>query len=560
MDNNAIAANFSLLGKLLDIHGENSFKARSYATAAFTIEKLPLPLSGMSIADIASVRGIGDAIAKKIEEQLETGKLSLLDEYIAATPPGVLEMIAIKGIGPKKINVIWKELGVESIGELLYACTENRLVRYKGFGDKTQANIAEAIRFYLAAQGQYLYQEIEYFALNTTEKLPSVFPGGNFLIAGHFRRQMETVSELEWATDVPLPRIADLFLANGYALVSDEIAAKGTLSVKGPENVLMRFHAPAPGENLVQKRFALSASDSFLAAWQGMAGPSAAPATEEALFQAAGIPFVPPFLRESPEILAKAREGRLPRPIESTDVRGFVHCHSNWSDGSESLETMVAAAIRQGFSYLLITDHSQSAFYANGLKPEQVIAQHEQIDELNARHPGFRIFKGIESDILNDGSLDYTDDILDRFDLIISSVHSNLKMNEEKAMLRLLRAIENPYTSILGHPTGRLLLSRNGYPIDHEKIIDACVANHVAIELNAHPRRLDIDWRWIDKALAKGALISIDPDAHELAGYADIRFGVLAAQKAGLEAKDNLSSRTLQEMESFIAAQRSKRP
>jgi len=215
--------------------------------------------------------------------------------------------------------------------------------------------------------------------------------------------------------------------------------------------------------------------------------------------------------------------------------------------------------MEKGYEYLVISDHSQSAFYANGLREERIVAQHQQIDELNKNLYPFRIFKSIESDILNDGSLDYSDDVLASFDLVIASIHSNLKMTEEKAMMRLMNAIENPFTSILGHMTGRLLLSRNGYPVDHRRIIDACIANNVVIELNAHPRRLDIDWRWIQEATDKGVLISINPDAHSLEGFEDCKYGVLVAQKAGLTKYQNLSSYSLAEFEEFLGEQHEKR-
>ncbi len=251
-----------------------------------------------------------------------------------------------------------------------------------------------------------------------------------------------------------------------------------------------------------------------------------------------------------------AEQNKLPQIIETADIKGIIHSHSNWSDGSFSIEQMATAAIAKGFEYLVISDHSKSAFYANGLYEERIKAQHQQIEELNSKLAPFRIFKSIESDILNDGSLDYDDDILSTFDLVIASIHSNLKMSEEKAMMRLMNAIENPYTAILGHMTGRLLLSRKGYPVDHKAIIDACVANDVVIELNAHPRRLDMDWSWIPYAIEKGALISIDPDAHSIEGYDDIRYGVIAAQKGLLTAAQNLSSFSLQQFERFLMDRR----
>jgi DNA polymerase (family 10) len=238
----------------------------------------------------------------------------------------------------------------------------------------------------------------------------------------------------------------------------------------------------------------------------------------------------------------------------------LIHCHSNWSDGKNSIEELATACIEKKWEYMLISDHSQTAFYANGLKENRLIEQHKQIEQLNKGYHNFKIFKGIESDILNDGQLDYPSDVLNSFDLIIASVHSNLRMPADKANARLLKAIENPYTSILGHPTGRLLLSRNGYPIDHRLIIDACAHYKVVIEINAHPRRLDLDWKWIEYALKKGVILSINPDAHNTEGINDVKYGVLAAQKGGLEKTMNLSSYSLAKMEQFIAEQKLKRP
>ena len=245
-------------------------------------------------------------------------------------------------------------------------------------------------------------------------------------------------------------------------------------------------------------------------------------------------------------------------PIQPKDIRGLIHCHSTWSDGGNSLEELAEACLKKGLEYMVISDHSKSAFYAQGLSEERIAAQHKQIDELNKKLKPFRIFKSIECDILNDGSLDYSDKVLQSFDLVIASVHSNLKMTEEKAMERLLKAIANPYTCILGHMTGRLLLSRNGYPVDHTRIIDACAKHRVAIELNANPNRLDIDWRHIDEALKAGVYISINPDAHSVEGIEDILFGVLQAQKTKLSPDRNLSSLGLQEFEAYLEDRKKK--
>jgi DNA polymerase (family 10) len=296
-------------------------------------------------------------------------------------------------------------------------------------------------------------------------------------------------------------------------------------------------------------------------AWQALPNFDATKVFESelAIFEQVQIPFIPAAQREDPSIIQQAKTKGLNRPIQSSDIKGIIHSHSTWSDGLHTIEQMAVAAKEKGFEYLVISDHSKSAFYANGLHEDRIRAQHKEIDALNKKLAPFVIFKSIESDILNDGSLDYPDEILALFDIVIASVHSNLKMTEEKAMMRLMNAIENPYTSILGHPTGRLLLSRKGYPINHEAIIMACAANNVVIELNAHPRRLDMDWRYIHQAMQEDVLISINPDAHAIDGFEDCAYGVLVAQKAGLTAAQNLSSFSLAEMMEFISYQQAKR-
>ena len=557
MTNEAIADNFSLLGKLMDIHGENSFKSKSYSIAAFTIEKLPTELKDMQQDKIFSLRGIGDAIGKKIVTQLETGQLPQLNEYVANTPAGVLEMLNIKGLGPKKIFTVWKELGIETIGELLYACEENRLTLYKGFGEKTQQNVKESILFYMGSQGSYLYQQIENFAINVEAKLKAFFNNPQFYSTGQFRRQMEVIDKLDWVTITPKATISTFFTSNGYTLVDD---IDNYVSVVGQENVTLGFYSVPPAA-IPTELFKSSCSEAFLDAWRTTIGldETIAYPSEEAIFSSKNIAYIPPCLREEASVIAQAKENKLPSLIQTKDIKGIIHSHSKWSDGNNTLEEMAAAAIQKGYEYLVISDHSKTAFYAQGLYEDRVLAQHQQIDELNTQFAPFKIFKSIESDILNDGSLDYYNSILNRFDVIIASIHSNLKMTEEKAMMRLINAIENPFTSILGHMTGRLLLSRNGYPVNHQKIIDACAANNVVIEINAHPRRLDINWRWVRAALDKNVLLSINPDAHSIDGYNDCRYGVLAAQKGGLTAAQNLSSFSLQQFETFVSDQKKKR-
>lgn len=556
MHNYEIAEYFSLLAKLMDIHGENAFKIKSYSNVAYTLDRLNDPLEDMTLAQIASIRGIGEALAQKIVDLLATKKLQILEEYIQKTPAGILEMLKIKGLGPKKIITIWKELGIESIGELLYACEENRLINYKGFGAKTQQSIQDALNYYLQNQGSFLYQQVQETVAQIENALTLNFPTAQYQVSGYYKRQMETLDFLDIVTTTPLSDLKTWLQEKGFILAE----TPDYLSCKGPDNFELRWYMVDKDKFFIQD-FILSCSPEFWTTWQLLPNFDAtkAFASELAIFEQVAIPFIPAAQREEPSIIQQASTKGLNKVIQASDIRGIIHSHSTWSDGLHTIEQMAVAAKAQGLEYLVISDHSKSAFYANGLQEDRIRAQHKEIDLLNKKLAPFVIFKSIESDILNYGSLDYPDEILDLFDLVIASVHSNLKMTEEKAMMRLMNAIENPYTSILGHATGRLLLSRKGYPINHEAIISACAEHNVVIELNAHPRRLDMDWRYIHQAMEQDVLISINPDAHAIDGFDDCKYGVLVAQKAGLTAAQNLSSFSLSEMMEFISYQQAKR-
>jgi DNA polymerase (family X) len=552
MDNYQIADIFSLLSKLMDIHGENSFKSKSYSSAAFAIEKLPVQLSETDRNKIAGIKGIGASSAQKIIEILETGQLKVLEEIILTTPPGVVEMLNIKGIGPKKIHTIWKEMELETVGELLYACKENRLKLYKGFGEKTQQNVIDTIEFYFKSKGSFLYAQVEPVVPIIEDHLQQLFAGKNIALTGEYRRQLEVINELAFLIEEDISVIEKAINnINGFELVQRN---EKDLLVNSSAGVKLRLMSVEP-DQFIPSLFQTSSSPEFYEALTSSAPllKNSTAGSEAAWLYLAQLPFIEPFAREKADVLELAKTNSLPAVIQPSDIKGIIHCHSNWSDGSNTVEEMAMAAIDLGLEYLVISDHSKTAFYAQGLFEDKVRAQHSYVDELNARLHPFQIFKSLESDILNDGSLDYAPDVLASFDLVIASVHSNLKMTEEKAMMRLLNAIENPYTTILGHMTGRLLLSRPGYPVDHERIIDACAANQVAIELNAHPNRLDIDWRFIDKAVAKNVLISIDPDSHSTGGLTDTRYGVLMAQKALLTKEQNLSSFSLSQFEAYIS-------
>ncbi len=548
MDNYDIADKFSLLSKMMDIHGENSFKSKSYAIASFNVEKIPDQLSEVKRENIFSYKGIGESIGKKIIEILETGELSQLRDLLYKTPQGVVEMLLIKGIGPKKIFTIWKEMEIESLGELLYACNENRLLLYKGFGEKTQKNVQDAIEFYMRSKGSYLYPEAEKSAFAIDKKIKDAYPKYQSELTGEFKRQLEVINIVEWITTIPLKELKDFFENLNFTIESDD---GNTVIFRGSEGIKLQFHV-TDEKSFFTTLVETSSSKEFL---HFLKQQTVLPGTdivtsEEDVFTALKQPFIPAFLREDPDIFKKPPVQLL---IQPADIKGIIHCHSTWSDGNNSIEELAKACIAAKMEYLVISDHSKSAFYANGLQEDRIREQQMHIDALNVTLAPFCVFKSIECDILNDGSLDYPDDILSTFDLVIASVHSNLKMNEQKAMARLLKAIQNPYTTIIGHMTGRLLLSRNGYPVDHKTIIESCAANKVVIELNAHPRRLDMDWRHINYAIEKGVLISIDPDAHYIHGFEDIRYGVLSAQKAGLTKENNLSSFSLKDFKDFLS-------
>jgi len=557
MNNYEIADHFSLLSKLMDIHGENSFKSKSYSNAAFNIERLPAEIAAMDDAELFGVRGIGEATGKKIRELLATGKLPQLEHMLSITPPGILDMLQIKGLGPKKIAVIWTELGIESLGELEYACNENRLVALKGFGAKTQESILQNIVYFKQNLGFHLWAEVEVIANSLVAQLQKGYPGQLFSLTGDIRRQNETVEFIEIVTDLKRETLEKEFETIPDAVTEEEPNER--LLVKMPGQPRVRFHL-TDAAHFYHTLFMTTGSSEFLGAFSKDYTIPDAPKSEEEIFEINKLPFIAPMLRETTGIMEKAASNKLNDLIKPSDIRAIIHSHSTWSDGVHTIEQMAKAAKDKGLEFLVLSDHSQSAFYAGGLKPEQIAAQHQEIDALNAKMAPFKIFKSIESDILSDGSLDYTAQVLSTFDLVIASVHSNLKMSLDKAMERVLAAVRNPYTAILGHPTGRLLLSRKGYPLDHKVVIDTCAEHNVVIEINAHPRRLDIDWRWIDYALERGVLLSIDPDAHSVDGYNDTYYGVMIAQKGGLTARHNLSSFTLPQFEDFLKKYKAKIP
>jgi DNA polymerase (family X) len=555
MNNKEIAHQFSLLSKLMDIHGENDFKAKTYSVVAYKISQLTVELQTFSEENISKINGIGEAIAKKIMEILSTGRMKILEDLILKTPEGIFEMLKIKGLGPKKISFIWKEMGIENIGELLYACNENRLLLYKGFGKKTQDNVIDSIEFYLRQQGSYLFAQVQHLAADLEKFLQKLFSSEKVRLTGDIARHTETVNMLEYVVafseKIIIKKLEGL---NEFAFIKIE---DDYILYQYNEGIKIKLYLTDKAD-FEKKAFETTGSVDFISAFEkDYPAIDFQKATNDTdIFEQAAIQYIPPFLRENKRIISIAAANKIPPVIEPDEIKAIIHCHSNWSDGINTIEQLALACISSGKAYLVISDHSKAANYAHGLNEEQIKAQHQLIDELNKKLFPFKIFKSIESDILSDGNLDYSDSVLSTFDLIIASVHSNLKMNEEKSMMRLLKAIENPYTTILGHMTGRLLLSRKGYSVDYKKIIDACAANKVVIEINAHPRRLDMRWQWIDYALSKNVLLSIDPDAHSIPEFENTKYGVLVAQKGMVTATNNLSSFSLEEFENYLRANR----
>ena len=541
--NKYIARLFRTGAQLMELHDENQFKVRAYENAASKLRGIEQPVAELSEAELEKIDGIGKNMARKIIEIKQTGTYDEYDNLLAITPIGLLSLVKIKGLGAKKIRTLWKELNVSTPEELMAACEENKLTAIKGFGKKTQDNIIELLEFYFEGRGHYLYAEAEAEAHEIIESLKQ---SGitNISVTGDMRRCMPVVQTIEI-----------LALCTKETLVSAITASAGTIIVKGDEyfsaelDIPLIFHTCNEDE-WVEMLFRTTGNQTHILSLSENTITGAR--SEEEIYANNKIPYIIPELREGrgeAEIVKELGEKGI---IEVSDIKGCIHNHSTYSDGQNTLEEMANACIARGLQYFGISDHSKTAVYANGLQPKKVLAQMKEIDQLNEKLAPFKIFKGIESDILGDGSLDYEADILKLFDYVVASVHSGLKMNEEDANKRLLKAIENPYTTILGHMTARLLLMRKGYPVDHKYIIDACAANNVGIEINANPRRLDIDWHWLPYAVKKGIMLSINPDAHGIEEIDNMYFGVLMARKGGLSPDMILNCKPLAEVEAYF--------
>jgi len=574
VDNHEIVKALQLYASLAELHEENPFKYKAFASGAFNLRKIKDPLSDLQESQLLMIPGVGKSVARAIVEYSVSRRFPALEDLLAVTPTGLIAMLGVKGLGPKKVRMIWQELGIENVEDLFDACRQNRLVEVSGFGYKTQQTIMAAIEFSYGARGKFHLARVMPYAESFLAGMRLVFGDERHEFTSDYYRksdvienlvllttamEMSGISSAEWcevaaaggddnvkcSRDLDPSTVSNQTGMNhfeGWTMDEEAGVLRHEQGFVIEMEVVMHsdfdrilFEGGAAARHL--ELLGYSSSD-----WKG---------SDLDTYAAKGVNFVVPSRREG--------HRELERPVEEasllkySDIKGVLHNHTTYSDGLNSVEEMALYAMEIGMEYLGICDHSKTAGYARGLQVERVLQQFEEIDTLNQQLWPFKIFKGIESDILGNGDLDYEPEILGRFDMVVASIHSNLNMTQDKAMDRLLRAIENPYTTILGHPTGRLLLMREGYPIDHHKVIDACAANGVALELNAHPYRLDIDWRYVDYAMEKGVMVSVNPDAHEKRGYLDMHFGVLSGQKGGLQTSQTLNALNLVEFEAYLA-------
>jgi len=552
---------------LLELTGENPFKSRAYQNAARNLEKIDADLNSLAKQNrLAEIEGIGEAISKKLTELLRTGKLEYYEKLKASVPPGHLEMLKIPGLGPKKIHALYEQLGIKDVGELEYACLENRLVDLKGFGKKTQDNILAGIAKLKVYKERRLYAEVAAGAQDLQDYLKKEKNILSINIAGSLRRGNETVKDIDILAATKNPaRLAEYFTSyKRVQTVTADGETKVSVVLESGINADLRI------VTLDEYPYALhhfTGSKEHNTAMRGRAKDMGLKMNEyglfrgeknikckdeEELFAALKMQFIEPELRENMGEIQAAEKNELPQLVEEKDIQGIFHVHTNFSDGGESLESMARAAKKMGFAYIGISDHSVSAAYAGGLKIDDIKKQHELIHNLNEKLKPFYIFKGIESDILPDGSLDYDDQTLARFDFVIAAVHSNFNLPANEMTARIKKALQNKYTTMLAHPTGRLLLSRDPYALNIEEIIDAAAKFGKAIELNANAHRLDLDWRHCIYAKKKGVKIAINPDAHQIAGLLDIGFGIKIARKGWLSREDCLNCMGVEEMKKYL--------
>lgn len=582
MDKKQVAAILDEMGTLFELKGENPFKCRAFHNAARVIEALTMDLGGLVDSDdLRSIKGIGEHLAEIITDLVKSGKSKEYEQLKASLPEGLLQMVRIPGLGPKRIKVLYEKLKLKSISELKEACENHRLAKLEGFGEKTEENILKGIELLTKSSDKHLYPHAWESAekiMTALEKLKEV---KRCEVAGSLRRKKEIIGDIDIvvsAEERHREKIFDVFVSDPE--VQSIIArgeTKSSVLLKAGINCDVRIvndaeypfalnYFTGSKEHNVEMRsraraYGLSLNEYGFTRVEGAAGKKVRSIPrckdESEIYASLDLAYVPPELRENMGEIEAAEKEQLPKLIEDEDVRGTFHCHTNYSDGANTLEEMAEAARRLGWAYLGIADHSKVAAYAGGLSENKVKQQLKEIDKLNARLKNFRLFSGTEVDILPDGTLDYSDKLLAKLDHVVASIHSKFKMTEAEATKRVIKAIKNKYVTMVGHPTGRLLLSREGYPINMVEVINAASDYGKAIEINAHPMRLDLDWRLVKYAKQKKVPIFINPDAHNTDGLRDVFYGVGIARKGWLEAKDVVNAWDLKKVEKYLLSIRS---
>ena len=567
--------------QLLELKGENPFKIRAYQNAARALETYTGNLEAdVKEGRLTEIPGIGVAIAEKIALLVQTGQLLYHEELKAEFPPGIFEMFELMGMGPKKIRAVYDKLGIASMEALEIACKDGRVAGLGGFGEKTAKNILQSIEQRKSVAGSFLLGTVAEAAETLYEDLRSHEDVSQAAIGGSYRRRKEVVHDLDFVVASARPENVTAFFIT-HPLVESVIASgatKSSVRLKGglqadlrvvsnaqypfalnyftgskEHNIVLRGRALTHGWSLNEYRFS--------AVEAGRVKPEPIPeiAEERDLYRALGLDYIEPELRENRGEFAAAEAHALPDLIQLENLRGTFHCHTTASDGRSSLEEMVNAARELGLQYLGIADHSKSSVQAHGLDEARLLAQMDEIARLNATFDdGFRIFTGTECDILKDGSLDFSDEVLSRLDYVVASVHSVFNLSEAEMTRRIIKAISNPYVTMLGHLTGRLLLTREAYALDIPAIIDAAAQTGTIIELNGSPQRLDMDWRWWPLAKEKGVRCVINPDAHHTSGFRHLWFGVVDARKGWLTRADVVNCLPLGKIEAVLGAKRKK--
>jgi DNA polymerase (family 10) len=567
------------VAKLLEFKGENVFKTRAYTNAARALETFTGDFQAyVAEQRLEEIPGIGKAIAEKVTEMVNTGEMAYFASLKAEFPEKLFELFTLQGLGPKKIRAVWEKLGVTSLAELESACKDGRIAELAGFGAKTANNLLQAMQDRAKHAGEFRMGDIASGAEHLLDELRDLPEVSQAAIAGSYRRRKEIVRDLDYIVATRAPAdVSDYFVR--HPMVESVIAhgpTKSSVRLKNgiqadlrvvtndqfpfalayftgskEHNIAIRNRALARGWTLNEYRLAPEPKA------KKTPDPIPPVATEQELHAALGLSYIEPELREDRGEIAAAEKRTLPRLIQVENLRGTFHTHTTASDGRNTLEEMAQAAQELGLQYLGIADHSRSSFQAHGLQAEQLLAQGAAIRTLNETYGGhFRIFAGVECDILKDGTLDFPDEILSQLDYVVGSVHATFNLPPAEMTARIIRAMSNPHVTFLGHLTGRLLLTRNGYEVDVPAIIDAAAATGTIIELNASPKRLELDWRWWPLAKEKGVKCVINPDAHSVGALQNLHFGVGTARKGWLTREDVVNCLPLGKIEAVLGAKR----